>query len=63
MPLSPSQRIGLITEISKRLGGENWSIVDLTLKQFDLPWSDSWGGEGTAYVSAMIEKASGLFGR
>jgi len=59
MPLSPSQRIGLIKEIADRLAPESWAIIDLTLKQFGLPWTDEWSGSDShRYVLKMIEKAS-----
>jgi nucleoside 2-deoxyribosyltransferase len=58
MPLSPSQRIALIKEISGRLGTEDWPLVDLTLKQFSLPWSEQWNGTRESYVLHMIEEAS-----
>lgn len=55
MPLTPSERVLLIREIAKRLGGEDWPLIDVTLKQFSLPWSDEWRGERDAYVLAMIQ--------
>jgi hypothetical protein len=58
MPLSPSQRISLMKEISKRLSAEEWPLIDVTLRQFSLPWSDDWRGEKNAYVLNMIEQAS-----
>lgn len=57
MPLSPSQRIVLIREIAKRLGAEEWPLIDLTLKQFSLPWSDQWNGSAETYVLQMIGNA------
>jgi len=45
-------------EITRRLSRESWSLIDLTLKQFSLPWTSDWNGENSAYVLAMIEKAS-----
>jgi nucleoside 2-deoxyribosyltransferase len=59
MSLSPSQRISLMKEIAQRLGTEQWAIIDLTLKQFALPWTDDWNGNGRgdAYVVDMIAKA------
>jgi nucleoside 2-deoxyribosyltransferase len=44
-------------EIAERLGAEQWSLIDLTLKQFALPWTDQWSGRSDAYVMAMIENA------
>ncbi len=56
MILTPSDRIHLIKEISHRLGTADWGLIDLTLRQFDLPWSDTWAGnERSGYVMAMIE--------
>lgn len=57
MPLTPSQRVFLMKEIAERLGAEQWSLIDLTLKQFALPWTDQWSGQSDAYVMAMIEKS------
>ncbi len=57
MPLSPSQRIALIKEIAGRLATEDWPLIDLTLKQFSLPWRDAWEGTKDAYVLRMIEDA------
>lgn len=54
MPLSPSQRLVLIKEISDRLGGEDYSLIDVTLKQFSLPWSDQWQGDKNSYVLNMV---------
>jgi nucleoside 2-deoxyribosyltransferase len=58
MPLSPSQRIVLIKEISARLSTEDWPLIDVTLKQFSLPWSDEWQGTKETYVIHMIGEAS-----
>ncbi len=57
MPLTRSQRVTLIKEIANRLSGESWALIDLTLKQFNLPTSNSWSGEDSAYVMRMIESA------
>jgi hypothetical protein len=57
MSLSPSKRIHLMKEIAERLGAEPWAIIDLTLKQFALPWTDQWSGSNEAYVIEMVEKA------
>lgn len=42
-------------EIAQRLGREAWPLIDLTLKQFNLPITDSWSGTSDAYVMRMIE--------
>ena len=57
MALTPSQRITLLKAIAQRLGNEEWPLVDLTLKQFKLPWTDQWSGSKDAYVLEMIERA------
>lgn len=45
-------------EISKRLSAEDWPLIDVTLRQFSLPWSDDWRGEKDAYILKMTEKAA-----
>jgi hypothetical protein len=57
--MNPSERIKLIRDISSALGQENWSLIDLTLKQFGLPYTDNWNGSGEEnYVTDMISDAS-----
>lgn len=58
MALTPSQRITLMKSIAQRLGPEEWSLIDLTLKQFGLPWTEQWSGSKEAYVLEMIERAT-----
>jgi hypothetical protein len=56
--MNPSERIKLIRDISSALGQENWSLIDLTLKQFGLPYADTWNGSGEEnYVTDMISGA------
>ena len=57
MALSPSNRINLIKEVAIRLSQEEYPLIDLTLKQFSLPWSESWNGTRYDYVLAMLENA------
>jgi nucleoside 2-deoxyribosyltransferase len=52
-----SERIILMKEIGQRLAPESWALIDLTLKQFDLPQVDSWSGSTQSYVLRMIENA------
>ncbi len=56
--LTPSQRVSLLKEISARLSVEDWSLLDVTLAQFNLPTSDEWTGERSAYVLQMTKGAS-----
>ena len=55
--MHPSERIKHIKEISKELSKEEWSLLDLTLKQFGLPWTDQWGGDKENYVIEMVSTA------
>jgi hypothetical protein len=58
MPLTPSQRLTLMKEIARRLDAEDWPLIDATLKQFSLPYSDTWNNPSkSGYVIAMIENA------
>ena len=58
MSLSPSQRVHVITEIARRLGNENWTTIDLTLRQFGLETTDYWqGNDRASYVIEVIERA------
>lgn len=45
-------------EIAARLGSEEWPLIDVTLKQFSLPWTDEWRGTKDAYVLRMVEEAT-----
>ena len=57
--MTPSDRIHYIQSIATELSKEEWPLIDLTLKQFDLPWQDSWnGGDKEIYVMDMISAAS-----
>lgn len=58
MALDPSDRIKIIAEASRRLAGEGWPLIDLTLSQFGLPTTDTWSGEKDAYVIEMDSKAT-----
>lgn len=56
--MTPSDRIKLIKSIAGRLHTEEWPIIDLTLRQFELPYSDTWNGEKFNYVVSMVERAT-----
>ena len=56
MELTPSDRVNLISEIATRLGREEWKIIDLTLRQYRLPWQEDWrGSDRSEYVIQMID--------
>ena len=57
MKLSKSQRVKVIQDIAKHLDSEDWTTIDLTLKQFGFPISDQWSGDVKSYVVKMIEDA------
>lgn len=56
--MTPSEPQNFIKNISGTLGAEDWSLIDLTLRQFGLPSHDSWEGNGSVpYVIDMISDA------
>lgn len=58
MALTKSQRVKLMKAVAMNLGGENWPVIDATLKQFGLPRKPNWNGPSDAYVLKMIEDAT-----
>jgi len=58
MSLTASQRILVIKQASARLAVDGWSLIDLTLKQFSLPWSAQWEGSKEDYVIHMVQDAT-----
>jgi nucleoside 2-deoxyribosyltransferase len=57
MPLTASQRIKIIKEISDRLSNEEWSLIDLTLSQFQFSISSTWNGSTYGYILEHISNA------
>ncbi|NIJ08245.1 hypothetical protein FHS31_001862 [Sphingomonas vulcanisoli] len=57
MKLTKSQRVKVIQDIAGHLDGEDWTTIDLTLKQFGLPISDQWSGSQKSYIVQMIADA------
>lgn len=56
--MTPSKRIKLISDIADKFAAEEWSIIDLTLRQFKLPWTDQWNGSDKHdYIVSMTEEA------
>jgi hypothetical protein len=57
--MNASQRVELIKRISKQLETQDWTDIDLTLRQFGLPWSNTWDGpEKYSYCVHFVEQAS-----
>jgi hypothetical protein len=57
--MKPGQRIELIGTIAKSMEAVEWPQLDLILRQFGFPWSESWGGDSkTGYVIAHVENQS-----
>jgi hypothetical protein len=57
MALTPSQRITLIKEISSRLAGEDWNLIDVTLENFGMPTSNTWSSGRDSYLVEMVKNA------
>ncbi|MEW6495951.1 MAG: hypothetical protein AB1589_26035 [Cyanobacteriota bacterium] len=55
--MKPSDRIKIISEIANSLAPADYSLIDLTLSQFGLPWAEQWSGDKIGYVVEMIQKA------
>lgn len=57
--MRPSERVKLIQQISGSLQDLEWSELDLTLRQFGLPWSEDWsGGDKAAYCIHHVEQGA-----
>lgn len=54
MNLTKSQRVKVIQDIAVHLEAEEWTTIDLILKQFGLPYSDQWSGDKQSYIVEMI---------
>lgn len=55
--MKASERIKLIIDITNAIKLEEWPMIDLTLRQFGLPTTDSWDGDKESYVIRMIDNA------
>jgi hypothetical protein len=57
--MTASERVKIIKAITPVLAAEEWPLLDLTLRQFQLPTSNSYGGDSkAAYVVEMIADAT-----
>lgn len=57
MSLTKSQRITTIQNIAERMQADDWTMIDLVLKQFGLRTSDQWSGDREGYVVEMVSEA------
>jgi hypothetical protein len=55
--MNKSEKIKTIKEIGDQLKSEEWGLIDLTLKQFGFPTSDTFNGEKFDYVIGSLENA------
>lgn len=56
--MNAGERVKLIKKLGPTLGKLDWGELNLTLRQFGLPWSDSWHDDDrTEYAVAHIEGA------
>ncbi len=55
--MKPSDRIKIISEIANSLAPADYSLIDLTLRQFGLSWTVQWEGNKIGYVVEMIQTA------
>lgn len=58
MSLTKSQRIKLIQNIADHMESDDWTMIDLVLKQFGLRTSDQWSNDRKSYVIEMVSAAS-----
>jgi len=55
--LRPSERVKLIQQVSGKLHDLEWGELDLTLRQFGLPWSPQWNdGDKRDYCIHHVEQ-------
>ena len=54
--MRPSEKVKLIRLISDSLQELDWTVLDLTLRQFGLPWSDEWSGDKESYCVEQGEE-------
>lgn len=58
--MTASERVNLIKEIAASLSTDDWSLIDLTLKQFNFPTSDTFNGERFQYLLTYLEKGKDI---
>ena len=55
--MNRSEKVKTIKEIGDQLKNEEWGLIDLTLRQFEFPTSDSFTGEKFDYIMGSLENA------
>lgn len=55
--MNASERIRTIKDISNMMKLEEWSIIDLTLREFGLPTLDSWSSDKESYIVEIVSGA------
>lgn len=54
--MKPGDRIALLKSLATRLADMDWGELDLTLRQFRLPWSETWqGSDKYGYALSHLE--------
>lgn len=56
--MRPGERIKLIREISERMNQEDFTVIDLILREFQLPTQNTWNGDKSSYVIQMVDGAA-----
>ncbi len=57
--MKPGERVTLIKRLAQRLSESDWPEIDLTLRQFGIPWTDDWrGNDRLQYCLAMLENGT-----
>lgn len=53
--MSPSEKIKTVKKIAKELDSEEWSLLDLTLRQFKFPTTETFSGSKFDYIIKQLE--------
>jgi hypothetical protein len=56
--MKASKKVKLIKEIATTLSQEDWSLIDLTLKEFEFPISETYNGKEKAYVIEHLQNGN-----
>jgi hypothetical protein len=53
--MTASERVNLIKEIASIMGSEDWSLIDLTLRQFNFETLETFNGDSFHYLLQQLE--------